>query len=202
MHQTTGTDERTVETALREILEPLDRQLARVTMFFPLALVTIVPTVFFILWLGYDFTGRRALVMSGGVCCSLVALYLSWEILASRLALRRFDRRFPPTTPARAIALGILTEMETPSKAEEKLRTALASISPDRIVRHRREPQDHTDTLPIGSISTDPPTIKVGPSPQPSEEADDSGRRPGGYYDYIPLEPRPRDEGIAGEQRA
>src|SRR3954469_21413098 len=112
MNRTSILEEHQVEDALRGILESLDRQLARVTAFFPLALVTVVPAVFFIFWLMYDQTGRRSLVIAGG------ALYLLWELLASRFARWRFDRHFPPGTTERTIALRILAEMETPSKAE------------------------------------------------------------------------------------
>lgn len=198
------TDDRPVEEALREVLEPLDRQLARVSLLLPLAVVTIVPAFFFYLWLGCDYTGRRALIISGGGCCGLIAMYLSWEILASRLALRRFDRRFPPATPARAVALRVLGEMVTPSRAEEKLRVALACSSADRIVRQRRTP---ADTPAPDTIFLSPPTV-VAPTGPPHiislpdtatvpVNGQSGGRRPGGYYDYIPLEPRtaePRGE--------
>jgi hypothetical protein len=188
MSEPTNLDERVVEKDLRAILDPLDRQLARLTMLFPLALVTIVPIFFFILWLGVQEPGRRALVMSGGAFFVIIAIYLCWEILLSRLALARFDRRFPPTTPERALALRILTEMETPNKAEETLRAGLACYSPDRIVRHRRNaPDQPIETLPMNQGSdTQPLHLPADPN---------LGRRPGGYYDYIPLEPRPKDEG-------
>lgn len=178
-----GADERSVETTLRNILESLDAQLAWMTMVFPLALVTIVPLVFFLLWLVVDETVRHSLVKAGGVCCALVALYLTWELIASRLARYRFDSRFPPGSPDRAVALRILAEMETPSKAEETLRVALASSSPDRIVRHRREKDDAPDAPPVQGGA-------AGAAP-----------RPGGYYDYIPLEPRPADDSLPGGNR-
>ncbi len=202
MNGSTGLDERPVEEALRKILEPLDRQLARAAMLVPLALVTVVPIVFFTLWLYHDWTGRRALITAGGACCALAALYMSWEIVAARVARWRFDRRFPPGTPARALALRILYEMETPSKAEEKLRVALASSSPDRIVRHRRGVESPS------TVVAGPSTIATpGPEPSPpatvqvqpgSAAGADPGPRPGGYYDYIPLEPRSGDNPQGG----
>jgi hypothetical protein len=180
MGDPTGHDERTIESALRDILEPLDRQIARVTMLLPLALVIAAPTIFCVLWFVVDETGRRSLVMTGGACCTLIALYLCWEMLAARLARWRFDRRFPPGSPLRALALHILAEMETPSKAADDLRSALACSSPDRIVRHRKRPTDELTLLPEQT----PPDGVPAQAP-----------RPGGYYDYIPLEPRPRQEG-------
>lgn len=188
------TDDLPVENALREILEPLDRQLARVSMFLPLALVTIVPAVFFILWLGFDMTGRRALVMSGGSCCALVAFYLTWEILVCRVALRRFDRCFPPGSAGRTAALKMLVEMVTPSRAEEKLRVALASSSPDRIIRQRP-----TEKPPaMDTVSLDAPGTPGEADTNVIHLAERTpllpGRRPGGYYDYIPLEPRSAEQ--------
>ena len=186
-------DEKPVEQALREILEPLDRQLARVSAFLPLCLVTIVPLVFFGFWLGLEMTGRRSIVLAGGVLCALVATYLTYEIVSARLARWRFDQRFPPGTPQRATAMHMLFEMESPSKAEDKLRVALASSSPDRIVRRR--PADTNEPPPVWS----PPTIEtisdgtiVDPHLTP---------KPGGYYDYIPLEPRHTDSERPGERK-
>ena len=112
------TDERPVERALRDILEPLDRQLSRVTAFLPLGLVTLVPSVFFVFWLVVELSGRRSLVLAGGAFCVLVAIYLAWEIAVARLARWRFDLRFPPGTPQRSTTLHMLFEMESPSKHE------------------------------------------------------------------------------------
>ena len=194
MHEFPVTDEKPVEQGLREILDPLDRQLAQVTAFLPLGLVTIVPIVFFILWLFLDMTGRRSLVLSGGVFCALVAIYLTWEIAVARMARRRFDRRFPPGTPQRSTALHMLFEMETPSKAEDKLRVALASSSPDRIVRRR--PPEGTDS----SVNWNPPQLDEE-APPPSTIDPTPTPRPGGYYDYIPLEPRLSDSDRTGERK-
>ena len=183
-------DERAVEKGLRDILEPLDRQLARVTMLFPLALVTVAPTVFCVLWFIVDETGRRSLVITAGACCALIAMYLCWEIFAARIARWRFDRRFPPGHPGRALALEILTEMETPSKAADTLRDALNCTSPDRIVRHRKG-------------ADFPPPVASSPPPDAPPPSDDAVPvpRPGGYYDYIPLEPRPRETPLSNDPR-
>lgn len=137
MNDPTRLDEGLVEEALRAILEPLDRQLARATMLIPLLLVTVVPAIFFVLWLYYDWYGRRALITACGACCAIAFCYMTWEILATRLARWRFDRRFPSGTPVRTLALRILSEMESPTRAEEKLRGALACSSGDRIIRRR-----------------------------------------------------------------
>jgi hypothetical protein len=196
------TDEKPVERALREILAPLDRQLARVTAFLPLGLVTIVPGVFFVFWLIIDLTGRRSLVLAGGAFCALVAIYLAWEIAVARMARWRFDHRFPSGTPQRSAALHMLFEMESPSKAEDKLRVALASSSADRIVR-RRPASDapvawttplNDDTTPQAAIGNGDTTTQpaIGSTPTP---------RPGGYYDYIPLEPRHSDSDRPGERK-
>lgn len=169
-----GGDDRSVETALRDILDPLDRRLAQVSAFFPLVLVTVVPLCFFGIWFGLDTSGRRAFALAAGPCCVLLALYLGWELLSSRLALRRFNRRFPPGSAERCVALRILAEMRTPTRAEEKLRLALASTSPDRIVR----------------ASAAAPRVEPLAGPHTAIGPPEGARRPGGYYDYIPLEPR------------
>src|SRR5262245_23137673 len=170
MGDPTGHDERSIEAALRDILEPLDRQIARVSMLLPLVLVIAAPTIFSVLWFVVDETGRRSLVMTGGACCALIALYLCWEMLAARLARWRFDRRFPPGSPERALALHILAEMETPSKAADDLRSAVACSSADRIVRHRKRAAEE------GTLATDLTPPDGIPAQAP---------RPGGYYDYI-----------------
>lgn len=186
MNEPLVTDEKPVERALREILEPLDRQLARVSAFLPLGLITIVPSVFFYFWLGLDQTGRRSLVIAGGAFCALVAIYLAWEIVVARMARRRFDRRFPPGTAERSAALHMLFEMESPSKAEDKLRVALGSTSPDRIVRRR----------PASEV----PDAWTPEASQPAIDPHPTTPRGGGYYDYIPLEPRPGDSDRPGER--
>jgi hypothetical protein len=189
MNEPLVTDERPVERALREILEPLDRQFARVTAFLPLGLVTILPGVFFASWLGLDFSIRRSLIVAGGAFCVLVAIYLAWEIAVARLARRRFDRRFPSGTPQRSAALHMLFEMESPSRAEDKLRVALGSSSPDRIVRRRPANEVPVAWPPSSSEGVPPQVADLQPTP-----------RPGGYYDYIPLEPRPGDADRPGER--
>ena len=185
MNEPLATDEKPVERALREILEPLDRQLARASAFLPLGLLTIVPSVFFFFWLGLDYTGRRSLIVAGGSFCALAATYLAWEIVVARLARRRFDRRFPTGTVERSAALHMLFEMESPSRAEDKLRVALGNTSPDRIVRRRP-----ANEIPVTWTQEEPhPAIDPHPTP-----------RAGGYYDYIPLEPRAGDAERPGER--
>ena len=185
MNEPLVTDEMPVERALRAILEPLDRQLVRASALLPLGLLTIVPSVFFFFWLSLDYTGRRSLIVSGGSFCALAAIYLAWEILVARLARRRFDRRFPPGTAERSAALHMLFEMESPSRAEDKLRAALGNSSPDRIVRRR----------PANEI----PAVWTQEEPQPATDPHPTPRA-GGYYDYIPLEPRAGDAERPGER--
>ena len=192
MNDSLFTDEKPVEQALREILEPLDRQIARVTTFLPLGLITLVPVVFFTFWLGLELSGRRSLVLAGGAFCALVAVYLAWEIIVARLARWRFDHRFPPGTPQRSIAMHILFEMESPSKAEDKLRVALATSSSDRIVRRRPVAPETPVVWSPSKFEEDTPIPAVDLTPTP---------RAGGYYDYIPLEPRPRESDRSGDRK-
>lgn len=187
MNDSAGLDERPVEEALRTILDALDRQLARAAMLFPLTLLTLLPLVFFGFWLGLDWTARRSVVLAGGAGCALLVGHLTWEMLVTRWALWRFERQFPAYSPSRMLALRILGELETPSRAEEKLRLMLSSFSLDRIVRHRREGE-------ASPLETPPPVTETTP---PAEMAP----RPGGYYDYMPLEPRPDSSSPSSQMR-
>lgn len=172
MSASPGQDERSVEEALRQILEWLDRHLDYIHRAFALALILVIPGVFLILWLpNFEISGRRALGWAIGAFVLVVLVGIGWDALIARLARRRFDRAFPQGAAARAAALRVLPEMQTPNRAEEKLREALESASPDRIIRRREGAAD----APLGLDRAAPPA---------------AGPRPGGYYDYIPLEPR------------
>lgn len=188
MNATSGPDDRSVERALRQILEPLDRHLDHVNRAFALALILVIPGVFLGLWLypGSTIIGRHALGWAIGAFILVILLGIGWDALVARLARRRFDRHFPHDTPARTAALRVLTEMETPNRAEEKLREALSNASADRIVRRREGP---------------PAEAPAAWAPDaPPEGRPLAGPGPGGYYDYIPLEPR--TQGVQQQERA
>ena len=181
-------DERKVEEALRAILDPLDRYLTGGSFVFGLALALLAPATFLILWVGQFTDGRVALGCAAGVFALVVVTGFACDGLAAYIARRRFNRSFPFGSADRAVALRILVEMETPSKGEERLRQALQATSPERIVRHRRDYPNQAHEPTWTGNETLPETPALPSSDAPS--------RPGGYYDYIPLEPRcaPPDE--------
>jgi hypothetical protein len=194
MNDPTGLDERPVEEALRQILDPLDRQLEYGRTLLAAALMLVVPALFLWLWLVKDELAIRALGWSGLGFGLLLVLGFGWELLMERVVRRRFERRFPAGSPARAVALRILAQMETPSKAEEKLRDLLAATSPDRIVRHR-PPEAPAPLLEL------PPEVPEPPPAPPASQDTNPAPRPGGYYDYIPLEPRSAEDEKTGRDR-
>jgi hypothetical protein len=186
-------DERPVEQALRELLAPLDRHLERGRTVLAAALM-LAPAPFILLWLLSQIEAKHAAgwsVLAFGV---LVLAGLGWEWLMSRVVLWRFNRRFGEGTPARAVALRLLEGIESPNKVEEKLRDALGAGN-KVIVR--------TLLPPGGGGASEPPVPLLELPPQQSPEhpaaattteaslppPPAAAARPGGYYDYIPLEP-------------
>jgi hypothetical protein len=182
-----GLNESSIERALRDILEPLDRHLERGNTFLAAALLGIVPTTFFVLWLIFDLSGKHALGWAALAFGVVIVLGVCWDAVVARLARWRFNSRFPFGSPEREAALRILDEMETPSKAEERLRSMLSRSSVHRVVRRRQETAlPPADAVP--AIDPVPPTapLKAPQTPPPPGK--------GGYYDYIPLELRQRQE--------
>ncbi len=197
MNDAPGHDEALVEQALRDILDSLDRHLERGRTLLAGALVLVVPAAFLLLYL---LAGVRAPVALGwGILAlgGLVALGLGWEMLAERFVCWRFNRRFPEGSASRPIALRILGQMETPCRAEEKLREALSSGSPGRIVRHQPQLPGPAEVAPLLELPPEHPA----PAPAAPAAPSPATPRPGGYYDYIPLEPRTGDDRAEGEPR-
>lgn len=186
MSDPVGLKENEVERALRDILEPLDRHLERGGTFLAAALLGVVPATFFSLWLGLNFSGIRAAGWAVVALGLVVALGVGWDALVAWLARWRFDRSFPFGSPQREVALRILDEMQTPTRAEERLRASLSRTQEGRVVRRRQE-----EALPpvdaVPAIDPVPPSgpMQAPPLPPPGK---------GGYYDYIPLEPGPPRE--------
>ena len=194
MNDSPEPDERPVEKALRELLDPLDRHLERGRTLLAGALVLVVPAAFLLLWLVWDMAGKFAAGWAVVALGVLVVLGLGWEMVMERLVRWRFDRRFPHGSVTRGVALRILSQMETPNKAEEKLRGVLSSTSPERIVRHRSGSADE-QPLPLLELPPAQPEPPVPPASTPPST--NKATRPGGYYDYIPLEPRPVEDRAA-----
>jgi hypothetical protein len=195
MNQAPEPDDPSVEQALRELLDPLDRHLERGRTLLAGALVLVVPAMFLLLWLVFKYEGKFALGWGIVAFAALLVLGLSWELLIGWLVCRRFNRCFPHGTATRSTALRILAEMETPSKAEEKLRGVLASAAPERIVRHRPSPAataEAHEKPPLLELPPARPDLTPSPTIHPAPTT--NATRPGGYYDYIPLEPRASED--------
>ncbi len=174
-------DDRSIERTLRAILEPLDRHLEWGNTLLAAALVGVVPVLFLPLWLLSPLGAKLAAGWSLVAFFLVIVLGVTWDALVARLALWRFNRHFPEGTPARDAALAVLAEMESPSKAEERLRVGLQRPA-NRVVRRRRD----TGPPPADAVPAIDPTPPANPirAPLPVPPP-----RQGGYYDYIPLEP-------------
>jgi hypothetical protein len=116
----------------------------------------------------------------------VIAIGFAWDALISRLTLWRFDSAFPVGTAERDLAVRMLSEMETPTRAEDRLRDLLAQVSGDRVQRSKqqRSALPPADALP----AIDP----VPPEQLPRVEGE--GPVGPGYYDYIPLEPKKAED--------
>lgn len=179
------TDEAGIERGVREILFPLDQNL-EVSMNWGCSAFGLVlaPALGLTLWLWAHLDFWPAFL------ASFIPLFIAWIILSSwldevyaRRALGVFNRRFPESHPSRAIAIQMLSEMECPNKAQEKLRDALQKNSPnDRIVRHRREDPEQALQTPVTPTPTPTPTPAPTPTPTPTT-------RPAfGAFENIPLD--------------
>jgi hypothetical protein len=169
-----------VEAAVREVLTPLNRALSRLDSGMGLGLLVAGIATWKVFRRALDFAWWSSALL---VVLAVVVAGVLWYCLEQwrvRRAVAEFDRRFPPGSAGRELALQVLSEMESPSKAERKLQEALGVTPPpelgpepeeepdDQIVRHRR-------AQPAGPPAAPPPEP---PGPAPHK----------GYYDYIPLE--------------
>lgn len=185
MNASAGPDDSRVEQALRELLAPLDRHLEFGRTLLAAALV-LAPAPFILLWLLSQIEAKTAAGWSVLAFGLLVLIGFGWEVLMGRFVRWRFDRRFPAGSAARTMALHVLSEIQSPNKVEEKLRDALGGPG-QGIIRHRPGPASTHEPLPLLGL---PPQEEVRPAAPPAA----ASSRPGGYYDYIPLEPLTGDE--------
>lgn len=176
-------DERSVEQGLRDILEPLDAHLDWASTLLAASLVGIVPAVFLLLWLVLEFSGKFALGWAAVAFLGVVLAGIVWDWMLSRMARWRFDYRFPRQSAEREAALRLLAEMESPTKAEERLRDSLSRGSIRRVVRKPAPALPPIDAVPaIDPVPPAVPPSRAGMKPLPPQQ--------GGYADYIPLQPR------------
>lgn len=121
-----STDEATVERAVRDILFPLDQRLEVTTNWgCTIAAFVALPLLLGILY-GGTVNGWLAGLIAVGVPFATWTVVGAW--LDSRLASQAreaFNTRFPAGDPARPLAIRMLSEMECPNKAQDKLKVAL-----------------------------------------------------------------------------
>ena len=197
--QPTPVNESAVEQAVREVLAPLDRNIDWLNNLMPaLWFFVLSPAAIFVLMWYFEFGFWPALGLGvGGGLIGTVIIAIWQESWMVNAALKRFQARFPEGSPERPVALRILSEMESPSKAEAKLQEAVARTSPtDRIVRRRREAPEGQVDAALHQLGGAPPAAPVpapgSPSaapPPPAPSAPPRGAS-GGAFDYIPLKPR------------
>ena len=172
-------DDAQVEAAVRGVLTPLNRTLSRLDSVLGFGVLAAGIATWNVFRRALDFARWSSGLFT---LLAVVVTGVLWYCLEQRMvrrAVARFDQRFPPGGAERALALQILSEMESPSKAERKLQEALGVTPPEpepepqeEIVRHRRaEPQPPP-----------PPPAQPGPAAHK------------GYYDYIPLELPAQDD--------
>jgi hypothetical protein len=165
-----------IEIGVRDLLGALDSWLGTFSILAGLSLLLFVPGCFFLsmLYLAwYTAVGGTLLVFFG-----ITVAGMSLEEIRIRRAARQFNARFPPGSPARPLALRVLSQNEYPHKAEQRL---LAQLNESRQSGATPEQAVQAALDQLGGAAPPPATPSSTPTgPQPT--------RPGGYYDYIPLE--------------
>jgi hypothetical protein len=198
--------EEVIERDLREILSRLDRALHRANAALGWTVVLGGLGTFFLQWVARDQSFKTSFASGAGLCVLAAFLGSCVDEAMVWRGRSRFNTRFPPDSPDRTRALAMLDEMESPNKAEVKLRESLLGSDPSRIVRRRTgpAPEQQIDAALAGlaggqspasaAVTTQPAAAPVSPAPAPVSSPATSvpGQRPGGYYDYVPLE-LPRD---------
>jgi hypothetical protein len=193
-----GTDEEQVERVLRAIVGPLNRRLNRIYTLIGALVVTAAPVA--VALLGQVWAWWTAVLAGAGGAFGVVAtLGLGLETWAARSAARAFNRRFPVGEARRALAVQILAELRTRSKAEDRLQAALTALAPEEWVFRVKPANPDLDLeaglAPLGEISLNPP--RPAP-PEAVKDRDGPVWRSAGAYDYIPLEPRDGREPAPG----
>ncbi|MGL4555223.1 MAG: hypothetical protein ACRC33_28990 [Gemmataceae bacterium] len=177
-------NDRRVEEKLCRILAPLDRHLDRGSTLLAAALIVVVPGTFLCLWMPGLLDRYRSLGGAFAAAGVVIAVGFAWDALASRLALWRFEWAFPSGSGERDVAYRMLNEMQTPTRAEDRLRELLAHTAGDRVRRNRHQLPPSIDAAP----AIDP----VAPDRVPASDWAIPTRP--GYYDYIPLEPKDAED--------
>jgi hypothetical protein len=193
-----GADEEQVEQVLRSIVGPLNRRLTRIYMLIGALAVIGLPLTVALLGQVWSWW-TAALAGVGGAFLVVATFGLALETWASRRAAREFNGHFPVGGARRALAVKILAQLRTRTKAEDRLQAALTALSPEEWV-FRVKPVDPDLDLEAGLAALGEMSLPPATPAEPSAVKDRESpvRRSGGAYGYIPLEPRDGREPAPG----
>ena len=214
-----ATDERHIEEQLRAFLFRLIQAVDRWNVALGLAILIVFPLgIILMAHYAFDWGFWQTVLYGGliwlGLMIALVVLSIRDENAKLRRAAADFDLAYPPDTPARETALGILRELESPSRTERKLLNVIMGGTPDAapdsrfIVRRRSGSAEEELARGLGDLvapaapdalsgpppAPPPPTappVEPFPSsgPPPPPPAGAAARKSSDSFDFIPLEP-------------
>jgi hypothetical protein len=181
--QPASAGEAQVEDAVRDILGSLDRRLGQIPVAMGLSFVVGCPAVVLLLRFVFHLTWGASLPAAFLVLLAVIVLGVGLADWLARRAAARFLERFPAGSLQRTLALGVLAQLEYPSRAPAMLQQALEAAG---IRRPPGPPVEHQLQAaldpPGGTPAQPPPPAPAGPAP------------PGGYYDYVPLDLPAREQ--------
>ncbi len=211
--------EQRIEEQLRAFLFQLIQAVDRWNAALGLAILIVFPVgILLVAHYGFDWGFWQSVLYGGLIWLGLVIVLVVLSIRDENAKLRRaaadFDRAYPPGSPARETALGILRELESPSKTERKLLNVIMGGTPDAapdslfIVRRRpgsaeeeiseqlgelvaptapNNPAASAQAFPQTAVPPVEPFPAAGPPSPPA--AVPPPQKSSGRFDFIPLEP-------------
>lgn len=209
-------DDQRIEAELRAFLSRLIQAIERWNALLGFAMILFIPlgvilaAIYLFHWSLWQ-TLLYGFLLWLGVMIVLLVLSTRDENRKLRRGAREFDERYPPASPERETAMGILREMESPQKVERKLLSVIMGGTPDYpptenfILRRRPGTAEDEIAGQLGDLAGGdvppavlpaphrPPTPPVEPfptaGPPPGPPAGPGARAGGEHFDFIPLEP-------------